>query len=43
MDYVERGQGHNGLRRIFSRLEKLDVMPLGFVSFALLGDELRLC
>jgi len=32
-----------GFRRIFSRFEKLDVMFLGFISFALVADGLRLC
>ena len=32
-----------GFRRIFSRFEKLDVMFLGFISFALIVDGLRLC
>lgn len=31
-----------GFRRIFSRFEKLDVMFLGFISFALIADGLRL-
>jgi hypothetical protein len=30
-----------GLRRIFSRFEKLDVMFLGFVSFTLIAKALR--
>jgi transposase len=30
-------------RRIFSRFERLDVMFLGFFSFALIADGLRLC
>lgn len=30
-------------RRIFSRFEKLDIMFLGFVSFVLVADGLRLC
>jgi transposase len=30
-----------GFRRIFSRFEKLDVMFLGFVNFALVVDGLR--
>ncbi len=30
-----------GFRRIFSRLEKLDVLFLGFISFALILDGLR--
>ena len=32
-----------GYRRIFSRSEKLDVVFVGFISFALIADELRLC
>ena len=32
-----------GYWRIFSRFEKLDVMLLGFISFALIADGLRLC
>ncbi len=32
-----------GFRRIFSRFEKLDLMFLGFISFALVADGLRLC
>lgn len=32
-----------GIRRIFPRLEKLDVMFVGFISFALVPDGLRLC
>ena len=32
-----------GYRRIFSRFEKLDVMFVGFISFALIVDGLRLC
>jgi len=32
-----------GFRRIFSRFEKLDVMFLGFISFALIADGLRWC
>lgn len=30
-----------GFRRIFSRFEKLDVMFLGFINFALIADALR--
>ena len=30
-----------GFRRIFSRFEKLDVMFVGFISFALAVDMLR--
>lgn len=32
-----------GFRRIFSRFDKLDVMFLGFVHFALVIEALRLC
>ena len=32
-----------GYRRIFSRFEKLDVMFIGFISFALIADGLRMC
>ena len=32
-----------GFRRIFSRFEKLDVIFIGFISFALIADGLRLC
>ncbi len=32
-----------GYRRIFSRFEKLDVMFLGFISFALIADWSQLC
>jgi transposase len=32
-----------GYRRIFSRFEKLDVMFLGFIGFALIADGLLLC
>jgi transposase len=32
-----------GFRRIFSHFETLDVMFLGFISFALIADGLRLC
>jgi transposase len=32
-----------GCRRNFSRLEKLDAMFIGFISFALIADGLRLC
>ena len=31
-----------GFRRIFSRFEKLDVLFLGFLSFAFIGKALRL-
>ncbi len=30
-----------GFRRVFSRFEKLDVMFLGFIVFALIADGLR--
>ncbi|HEV6964198.1 MAG TPA: IS5/IS1182 family transposase, partial [Roseateles sp.] len=30
-----------GYRRIFSRFEKLDVMFLAFICFALIADALR--
>jgi transposase len=32
-----------GFRRIFSRFEKLDVMFIGFIHFALIVEALRLC
>ena len=32
-----------GYRRIFSRFEKLDVMFIGFINFALISDGLCLC
>lgn len=32
-----------GFRRVFSRFEKLDIMFVGFVQFALVVDMLRLC
>jgi transposase len=32
-----------GFRRIFSRFEKLDVMFIAFINFALIADGLRLC
>jgi len=32
-----------GFRRIFSRFEKLDVMFIGFINFALIVDSLNLC
>jgi transposase len=32
-----------GFRRIFSRFEKLDVMFIGFIHFALIIEGLRLC
>jgi transposase len=31
-----------GFRRIFSRFEKLDVMFVGFINFALITDGLRI-
>jgi hypothetical protein len=31
-----------GFHRIFSRFEKLDVMFLGFINFALIADALRI-
>ena len=31
-----------GFRRIFSRFEKLDVMFIAFINFALIADGLRL-
>jgi hypothetical protein len=31
-----------GFRRIFSRIKKLDVMFVGFISFALIADSRRL-
>ena len=31
-----------GFRRIFSRFEKLDVMFVGFINFALIADGLRI-
>lgn len=31
----------NGFRRIFSRVDKLDVMFVVFISFALIVDRLR--
>jgi hypothetical protein len=39
---VDRSKAIN-VRRIFSRFEKLDVMFLGFISFALIADGLRMC
>jgi transposase len=36
-------RGLKGFRRVFSRFEKLDVMFLGFISFALIADGLRMC
>ena len=35
--------GLKGYRRIFSRFEKLDLMFVGSISFALIADGLRLC
>ena len=32
-----------GFRRIFYRFDKPDVMFVGFISFALTADGLRLC
>ncbi|MGE3979207.1 MAG: IS5/IS1182 family transposase, partial [Nitrospira sp.] len=32
-----------GFRRIFSRFEKLDVMFIAFIHFALIVEGLRLC
>lgn len=32
-----------GFRRVFSRFDKLDVMFLGFVTFALIIEAFRLC
>ena len=32
-----------GFRRIFSRFDKLDVMFIGFIHFALIADGLLLC
>jgi transposase len=32
-----------GFRRIFSRFEKLDVLFIGFIHFALIVESLRLC
>ncbi len=32
-----------GFRRIFSRFDKLDVVFLAFISFALIIEALRLC
>jgi transposase len=32
-----------GYRRIFSRFEKLHLMFLGFISFVLIADGLRMC
>lgn len=32
-----------GFRRIFSRFDKLDVIFLSFISFALIVESLRLC
>jgi transposase len=32
-----------GFRRIFSRFDKLDALFIGFISFSLIVDGLRLC
>lgn len=32
-----------GFRRIFTRFQKLDIMFLGFISFVLVADGLRMC
>ena len=32
-----------GYRRVFSRFEKLDLIFLGFISFVLVADGLRMC
>jgi len=32
-----------GFRRIFSRFDKLDALFIGFISFSLIADGLRLC
>ena len=32
-----------GFRRVFTRYDKLDVMFIGIITFALIIDELRLC
>ena len=32
-----------GFRRVFTRYDKLDVMFVGVITFALIIDELRLC
>ena len=32
-----------GFRRVFSRFDKLDVMFVGFIQFALIIEALRLC
>ena len=32
-----------GYRRIFSRFEQLEFMFLGFISFVLVADGLRMC
>ncbi len=39
VDWLFRGP--QGLRRIFSRFERLDVLFLGFISFALIVNALR--
>jgi transposase len=40
---VERFRRLKGFRRSFSRFEKLDVMFIGFIHFALIVEALRLC
>jgi hypothetical protein len=42
-DRISRQPGlvDEGFRRIFSRFEKLDVLFLGFLNFALIIDALR--
>ena len=37
----ERVTGKSGMRPIFSRFEKLDVMFIGFIHFVLMFDALR--
>jgi transposase len=32
-----------GFRRVFSRFDKLDAVFVGFISFSLIADGLRLC
>jgi len=32
-----------GFRRIFSGFDKLDALFIGFISFSLIADGLRLC
>ena len=47
--YKRRNEGERlfrrfkGYRRIFSRFEKRDLMFLGFISFVLVADGLRMC